>query len=46
MSKTPPMVSFTESTPVRYPMTSLTAMGWQGVLTHFGVTMTGRRSTR
>jgi hypothetical protein len=32
--------------PWRYPRTLLMEMGWQGVLTHLGVTMTGRRSAR
>ena len=32
--------------PTRYRSTSLTAIGWIRVSTHFGVTMTGSRSVR
>src|ERR1035438_9412740 len=46
MSKTPPVVSGTASTPTRYVSTFWTAIGWHGVLTHFGVIMTGNRWTR
>ena len=46
MSKTPPVVSGTASTPTRYVITFWTAIGWHGVFTHFGVIMTGNRWTR
>src|SRR5664279_2962822 len=46
MSKTPPMDSGADKTPARYVSTFSTAMGWQRVVTHFGVTMTGKRWTR
>ena len=42
----PPVVSGTVNAPARYSITLLTAIGWHGVLTHFGVIMIGNRSTR
>lgn len=43
MSKTPPVVSGVSRTPARYVSTFSTAIGWQGVLTHLGVIVSGKR---
>ena len=46
MSRVFPVVSFTARQSTRYRNTLSTAIGWHSVATHFGVIMTGRRSTR
>jgi hypothetical protein len=46
MSSVRPAVSGTSRQRTRYSSTFRTAIGWLSVETHFGVTMTGSRSTR